>query len=53
MMEVFVYLVLLTILVKPLGQWVYQQLESPRVGPLERVIYKFAGVDPSKEMNWI
>src|SRR5262245_53790127 len=52
------YLVLLLLLVRPLGEWMAHVLEGRRtalaavLGPLERVLYRAAGVDPQAEMTW-
>ena len=53
-----VFFVLLILLVKPLGAYmarVYsgeRTLLSPVLGPLERRLYRLAGIRPDEEMNW-
>ncbi|MBC7779095.1 MAG: potassium-transporting ATPase subunit KdpA [Proteobacteria bacterium] len=52
------FLAVLTASVKPLGRYmarVYQgerTLLSPVLGPLERIVYRVAGVDASASMHW-
>lgn len=52
------YLVVLLILVKPLGSYmarVYQgerSILSPVILPVEKLVFKLAGVKPDDEMNW-
>lgn len=52
------YLAVLLLLVKPLGLYmtrVYQRqpvVLDRMVGPVERVMYRLAGVDPDEEMDW-
>ena len=56
--QIIVYLVVLVLLVKPLGNYmakVYQgerTLLSPVIAPLERLTYRLAGIHPEDEMNW-
>ncbi len=56
--QIVVFFALLLILVKPLGAYmakVFQgqsTLLSRIISPLERFIYRLAGVDESKEMTW-
>ncbi|MCL4560128.1 MAG: potassium-transporting ATPase subunit KdpA [Chloroflexi bacterium] len=53
-----VYIGVLVLLVKPLGGYmarVYQGERTfldPVVKPVERLIYRLAGIDPAVEMNW-
>ncbi len=53
------YVVVLLLLAKPLGTYmaaVYEgrALRAQKIGgPLERLIYRGAGVDPAREMGWI
>jgi K+-transporting ATPase ATPase A chain len=55
----FFFLIVLTLLVKPLGTYmtnVYQGKRtffSPFLVPLENLIYKAAGVKQDEEMDWI
>lgn len=57
-LQIIVYFFVLVLLVKPLGLYmarVYQgerTLLSPVLAPLERLIYRLAGVDPADEMDW-
>jgi K+-transporting ATPase ATPase A chain len=57
--QLALYVVILLLLAKPLGAYmaaVYEgrALRAQRVGgPIERLIYRAAGVDPSREMSWI
>ncbi len=57
-LQIVIYLIVIALLVKPLGSYmarVYQGQHTfmDRVmGPLERLIYRLAGVDPADEMNW-
>ena len=56
--QIVLYLVVLVALAKPLGAFmakVYQgerTFLSPVLGPLERVIYRAAGVNPAAESGW-
>ena len=56
--QILVYFVLLILLVKPLGAYmarVYSgepTLFSRVLGPLERFLYRLAGIRPDEEMNW-
>jgi potassium-transporting ATPase potassium-binding subunit len=53
-----IYLVILILLVKPLGGYmanVYQgkrTLLSPVVSPIEKIVYRIAGVSANSEMTW-
>ena len=57
-LQILFYLVLLVLLVKPLGAYmaqVYQgerTLLDPLLGPLERLLYRLAGVSLADEMDW-
>lgn len=52
------YIIVLLVLVKPLGLYmahVYQgeqTLLTPILAPLERLLYRLAGIDPNEEMDW-
>ncbi len=49
------YLVILVLCVKPLGRYMAGVLEGTRTflfGPVERLIYRLAGVDPNVGMPW-
>ena len=56
--QVIAYLIILTLCVKPLGNYmanVFQEKEniiSKILGPIEKIIYKLSGCDSSKEMGW-
>ena len=58
-LQLALYVVVLLLLVKPLGAYmaaVYEgrALRAQRLGaPIERVVYRIAGVDPGREMNWV
>ncbi len=58
-LQLGLYVVVLLLLAKPLGAYmaaVYEgrALWAQRIGgPLERLIYRGAGVDPTREMGWI
>ena len=52
------YVVVLVALVKPLGTFMARVYENKPcgldkiLGPLERLIYRLCGVDPTAEMSW-
>jgi potassium-transporting ATPase potassium-binding subunit len=56
--QLIVYFAALLLLVKPLGLYmakVYQgerTFLSPLIAPLERLLYRLAGIHPEDEMNW-
>src|SRR5437868_2803231 len=56
--EIGLYLVVLLLAVKPLGRFMASVLEgertwlTPVLGPLERLCYRAARVDPTAEMGW-
>ncbi len=56
--QIVLYIALLLLLVKPLGAFmahVYtgeRTFLSPVLGPLERLLYRLAGIDANAEMNW-
>jgi len=58
-LQLGLYVVVLLLLAKPLGTYmaaVYEgrALRAQRIaGPLERLIYRGAGVDPERDMGWI
>ena len=58
-MQLGLYVVVLLLLVKPLGSYMAAVYEgragrAQRLGGwLERLVYRIAGVDPGREMNWI
>lgn len=57
-LQIFVYFIALTLLVKPIGLYmchVYQgqpTFLSPVLAPVERLIYRVSGVNPDEEMDW-
>jgi K+-transporting ATPase ATPase A chain len=56
--QIALYLAVLTLLVRPLGVFMARVYEGKRtfldaiLGPVERLIYRLAGVDPAQEMGW-
>ena len=52
------FLLIVTLLVRPVGAYLARVFEGERtwldpvMGPLERAIYRLAGVDPKAEMDW-
>jgi len=56
--EIALYFGVLTALAVPLGGWIGRVLQGDRgwtdrvVGPVERALYRVAGVDPSEDMSW-
>ena len=56
--QILIYIVLLILLAIPLGSYMARVFQGkrtmldPLARPLERLIYRFAGVDGDKEMNW-
>ena len=57
-LQISLYLVVLLLLVKPLGAFmarVFQREKTfldPVLGPVERLIYRVARIDPANEMDW-
>jgi K+-transporting ATPase ATPase A chain len=57
-LQIAVLLVIVTLLIKPLGSYfarVYQGERtrlSPLLSPLEKGLYRVAGIQPDREMNW-
>jgi K+-transporting ATPase ATPase A chain len=57
-LQVIIFLVVILALAKPLGSYmarVYggeRTLLHPVLGPVERFIYRLAGVKPESEMSW-
>jgi K+-transporting ATPase ATPase A chain len=57
-LQLLLYVVVLVLLVKPLGAFMAAVYEgrrtflSPVLGPVERVIYRLAGVDEKMESDW-
>jgi K+-transporting ATPase ATPase A chain len=46
------YLVILTLLVPPVGAYMYRVYTSERIGRIEGLIYRLIGVDPTVEQTW-
>ena len=57
-LQVVIFLAVLILLVKPLGVYMARVYLEERtfldriLGPVERMIYRLAGIDPNQEMNW-
>lgn len=57
-LQIIIYLIVIAILVKPLGSYMARIYQGQHtfmdriMEPLERLIYRLAGVDPAHEMNW-
>ncbi len=57
-LQLLLFLIVVLALVKPLGSYMAAVYEGrrlwldPILGPLERLIYRVAGVRPDEEMNW-
>jgi K+-transporting ATPase ATPase A chain len=58
--QLALFLVLLVLITKPLGIYLYQVLDAngktfldPVIKPFERLTYRVFGVDPEKEQGWI
>jgi K+-transporting ATPase ATPase A chain len=57
-LQIGLYLLILTLLVRPLGVYMARVYEGKRTfldavfRPVERLIYRLAGVDPAQEMGW-
>jgi K+-transporting ATPase ATPase A chain len=58
-LQLAIYVAVLLLLAKPLGAYMAAVYEGRAVraqrigGPLERIIYRAAGVDPGREMSWV
>ncbi|MBC7756186.1 MAG: potassium-transporting ATPase subunit KdpA [Bdellovibrio sp.] len=58
MVQVGLYLVVLFVMTKPMGIWIYKVMHGESAianklgGPLERFIYRPLGTKPEQEMNW-
>ncbi len=52
MTTLIVYVVILTLLVPPVGAYMYRVYTSERTGRIERLIYRLIGVDPMVEQTW-
>ena len=57
-LQISFYLVVLILLAKPLGAFMARIYSGEPtfleriLGPVERLIYRLAGVDPAQDMNW-
>src|SRR6476660_9953392 len=57
--QIAIYFVVLTALVVPLGRYMAQVFEgertflTPVLGPVERGLYRIAGIDETREQHWI
>jgi K+-transporting ATPase ATPase A chain len=52
MATLVVYVVVLTLLVPPVGAYMYRVYTRERTGRLEGLIYRLIGVDPTVEQTW-
>ena len=52
MTTLIVYVVVLTLLVPPVGTYMYRVYTSERTGRIEGLIYRLIGVDPTVEQTW-
>ena len=58
LLQLALYVVVLVLLVKPLGAYMAAVFQGERtfmsrlLGPVERLIYRVAGVEPAQEMDW-
>ncbi|HWU34150.1 MAG TPA: potassium-transporting ATPase subunit KdpA [Methylovorus sp.] len=58
LLQVAIYLAALVLLTKPMGVYLHRALEGrlpilgKLLGPLERLFYRMAGVNPHQEMGW-
>ena len=59
-LQLALYLVLLILITKPLGIYLFQVLDAngktfldPVIKPFERLTYRIFGVNPEKEQGWI
>ena len=57
-LQLVVLVVVLALLAKPVGTYLHRVFENQRtfldfaLVPFERFVYRFAGIDPTKEMRW-
>jgi K+-transporting ATPase ATPase A chain len=57
-LQLVLFLALLVLVTKPLGRYLARvfagerTLLSPVLGPVERLIYRLCGIDPTREMRW-
>jgi K+-transporting ATPase ATPase A chain len=57
-LQIFVLLIILTLLVKPMGRYMTRVYQGERTllsfifAPGENLLYRMAGLDPQGEMNW-
>jgi K+-transporting ATPase ATPase A chain len=55
--QIAVFLLLVALIAKPLGVYVYRSLEGPQplsrvLGPVERMLFKLSGIDSTREQTW-
>jgi K+-transporting ATPase ATPase A chain len=56
--QILVFFVILTVLTRPLGGFMYRVFSGEAtlvgrvLGPIERLFYRLAGVDPNSEQHW-
>ncbi len=59
LIQIGVFLVLIVALAKPVGTFLYHVFTGKRtflhpvLGPVERLVYRLTGIDPSGEMTWV
>ena len=53
--QILLYCAVVAALVKPLGAYLTRVLDGtlPGMGPIERPLYRLAGVDPREEQSWL
>jgi K+-transporting ATPase ATPase A chain len=57
-LQILLFFTLVTLLVKPLGSFMARIFNgertflSPALGPVERLLYRLAGIDPQAEQHW-
>ena len=53
--QILLYCAVVAALVKPLGAYLTRVLDGtlPGIGPIERPLYRLAGVDPREEQSWL
>src|SRR5262245_43080669 len=58
-LQIVVYALAVVLLTKPIGAYMFRVFEGERqplarfFGPIERVLYRLAGVDPHAEQSWV
>ena len=57
-LQLILFTAILIVITKPLGRYLYRVFEgertwmSPVIRPVERLVYRFGGVDETKSMSW-